>query len=199
MKKAIIYSCWCLILIICYACSAKLVLPTHNPKLLMKLQTDSALTLPTFGNKEIIIQMEGDLTVCPTGTYLQNYDNSINPVMQTYITEKPGYVLLEKIAEVLERQNMHVYRLYTLDKPLPANLKNLKILRLRFDDFEMHVYRIKNEGEYFLGRADVSFEILQQEGAKVSKQIRVRAKTSINKDIFTELAGQFVTRISNEL
>ena len=189
----------CIIFAILSGCSAKMVLPTHSPKALLKLQADSVFSLPSFSGKEIILQIEADLTVCPTGTYLQKFDNKINPVMQTYLTVKPGYVLFEKIAEVFEQQNMHIYRVYTPDKVIPANLNNLMILKLSFDDLEMHLLRTKNEGDYFLGRSDITFSVINQQNSKGPQQIQVRVKTSVNKDIFTEMARQFISKVSNEL
>lgn len=199
MKKLILVYILCTLFVIISGCSAKLVLPTHSPKALLKLQADSVFSLPSFSGKEIILQIEADLTVCPTGTYLQKYDNKINPVMQTYLTVKPGYVLFEKIAEVFEKQNMHVYRVYTPDKAIPANLNNLIILKLRIDDLEMHFLRTKHEGDYFLGRSNITFSIINQKDSKVPQQIQVRAKTTGNKDIFTEMAGQFILKVSNQL
>jgi hypothetical protein len=55
MKKFTLISVMCIIFAILSGCNAKMVLPTHSPKALLKLQTDSVFSLPSFSGKEIIL------------------------------------------------------------------------------------------------------------------------------------------------
>lgn len=173
-------------------CSHKQIMPGHNPQALWELPDQVRIPKPDYQGKVVLLQLVGDMTRQPIGAYIDfNYDN-VTPIEQSYVVPNAGFVLFERIADTLAEQNARVYREYPAGRKAdPTDLAGAIVVKLRVDDMEFHYWRTVEEGDYYLGRAALSYIVEEPGKDKKKARVMLRGKTTSSNCMFQHLSRMF--------
>ena len=186
-------------LFILSGCETPMMLLNHNPEVIIKKKLDNSINENDFQKKIFVLRMVNDLSKAPTGAYLNDHYFFVNPVNQTYLLSQPGFVLFEKIADALKKQNAIVYRQYN-QQEINSDLKyHACIVTLSVKDMEVHLWERKKEGTFYLAKAHALLSIHLPSGEHISSEDSVSAKVNESDDVFDVLANKFCDIIKTKI
>lgn len=180
-------------------CKAPGVMPNHafTYQTLKTYPVDSTVYTSDFTNKTIILEVYETTIINPIGSYLNdNYSADGNPIEQTLVLDKPGYVLYEKIAQELTNSNATICRKYFQDALIPeGSCPNSHVIKISVKELEVHIHEKKSKEVFSTGRTRINFKI----DDKKIQTIELSTKIKTKEDIFAHLAKQFNTKLLAEL
>lgn len=183
-------------------CITPNIMLNHHPESLSKIPIDSTMQNHDFTGKEIILTMDYDLTTQPIGAYF--YDSHFNTfnafsepsrgnsVLESYVMSKPGYVLFEKIADVLRKQHATIYRRYFQKIPLIQSSKNAALsILIGFNDVEFHLWVMEKKDPVYLARAMITWSFDNAAKTGSPDTVTIQSKVNTQEDIFEKIAQKF--------
>lgn len=151
-----------MILPLLFACAVPMILPNHDPELLLTSPIPSVAT-PSFAGMTLVLELDADRSLAPTGAMLDDLHHAITPVQQSYLVSQPGWVLFEALADSLAASGATVYRRYGHNNA-PAPRAAVTVVGMTVDAFEFHVWRTEHSRHHLL-RARIDWRVPGQSGS----------------------------------